>query len=186
MRRCPMQRCHIVTGTRDASRTRSRVSGDACSVHNQDLHASIEIVIALWQRNSSTLASGEKRGNSSVWSNSWGWQRESVYDTTLSWQCALSITWGTRRTHSSFATEETHSDSLQLLWCGKCLRPGAGSITMQGTTWQPWRPTVAVERCLRWVRWVRWVPGCVFWSRVRLISLMHWRPAKYDGGYGND
>lgn len=81
MSRCPMQRCHIVTGTRDASRTQSRVSGDACSVHNQDLHASIEIVIALWQRNTSTLARGEKRGNSSVWSNSWGWQRGRVHDT---------------------------------------------------------------------------------------------------------
>lgn len=78
MRRCPMQRCHIVTGARDASRTRSRVSGDACSAHNQDLHASIEIVIALWQRNTSTLENGEKERNSSVWSNSWGWQRESV------------------------------------------------------------------------------------------------------------
>lgn len=70
-----MQRCHIVTGARDASRTRWRVSGDACPVHNQDLHASIEIVIALWQRNTSTLRSEEKRRNSSAWSDIWGWQR---------------------------------------------------------------------------------------------------------------
>lgn len=69
-----MQRCHIFTGARDASRTRSRVSGDVCPVHNQDLHASIQIVIALWQRNTSTLPSEEKGRNSSVWSNSWVWQ----------------------------------------------------------------------------------------------------------------
>lgn len=144
-----MQRCHIVTGARDASRTQSRVSGDACPVHNQDLHASIQIVIALWQRNTSTLPSEEKRRNSSVWSNSWGWQRGSVYDTRSLYSRSLEVLVESIR---ALATEETHSDSLQLLWCGKCLRPGAGSITIQDTTWQPWRPTVAVERGLRWVR----------------------------------
>lgn len=179
-----MQRCHIVTGARDASRTQSRVSGDACPVHNQDLHASIQIVIALWQRNTSTLPSEEKRRNSSVWSNSWGRQRGSVYDTTVRSQSVLSITWGTRRIHSCFSDRGNPQRFVAAPLMRKMFAARGRKHHHTGYN----MTTLTTNRCSRaWsAMGARWVPGCVFWSRVRLISLMHWRPAKYCGGYGND